>query len=336
MAYRIPWETNFGRTYRITFGTREVKYRSVTVPDAVVFPLKLTSTTTVTEAMPSDALVIDNLSDPRGFTFNFESQQVASSSGADSEKSNLTLFNLDDESKRVLFQPNCVITVEAGYEGQLTLCYTGDVTSITPIHSPPDISYKIQLSAAGNAIRNQMVNTHYDESISKKDIILDMAQQFAGTSLATYGLNDLNDRYKTGGTGFSGSMITNFDGYMRSQGLEYTFSNNKLFIIPYRLKGEDWVSFKRTNFTLDPDSIKQISDSSDNTKKSSSDVQAKIKKYQINTYYSPIEVGQVVTVPTSEYLKKYAGTYIVKGRRVILQSKGNAWDMVLEVEQVAN
>lgn len=333
---QIPWTTNFGRTYKITFGTREVEYSSVTSPETVVAPLTVESTRVTTDAMPSDAVSIDNLVDPRGFTFNFESQQVASSNGADSERSNLTLYNLDEESERVLLQPNCVVQVEAGYEGQLTLCYTGDVVSVTPQHNPPETSYKIQLSAAGNAVRNQMINTHYDESISQQDIIKDMALRFSGTSLATYGLNDLSDKYKTGGTGATGSLITNFDAHMQAKGLEYTFSNNKMYIIPYRIKGADWDTFSRTNYTLDADSIKNISDSSDNTKKSDTDTQSKIKKYQINTYYLPVEVGQIVTVPTTEYLKEYAGTYIVKGRRVILQSKGNAWDVVLEVEQIAN
>lgn len=330
----IPWDTNFDRTYRITFGTREIEYNSVTTPDDVVFPLKKTSTTTITDAVPSDALFLDNLTDPRGFTFLFETQQVASSKGSDSERTNLTLFNLDEESIRVLFQPDAVVMIEAGYQGQLTLCYTGDVSNITPSINPPDTSYKIQLVAAGNAIRNKMINTHYDENVSEKDIILDMAQQFSGTSLATYGLNDYSGRYKTGGTGFSGSMITNFDNYMQSKNLEYTFSNNKLYIIPYRIKGADWDDFKRTNYTLSEGSIKKVSDMSDNTKKSSKEVQAQVKKYRVNTYYLPIEVGQIVTIPDGVNLSEYAGTYIVKGRRVILQSKGNAWDVVLDVEQL--
>ncbi len=283
---------------------------------------------------PSDAVVIDNLTDRKGFTFRFESNQIASSSGASSERSNLILHNLSEEALRVLYQDNAVVIIEAGYEGKTTLCYTGDVVSIQPNRNLPDISYKIQLASEANAVRNTMINTHYDESISTGDIIKDMATRFPSTSLATYGLDDYYSRYKTGGTGFTGSLITNFDNYCRKNNLQYTLSNSKLIIIPFRLKGKDFDTFKSTNFTLAEDSIKHVAPVLDTTKVGNESAQSKIRKLQINTFYLPVEIGQFVTIPYSESLKKYAGTYMVKGRRVILESKGNAWDVVLEVEEL--
>ena len=339
MANKLPWDNNWNRTYRITLGVREYTKTEI-ISEVIVFDAKLkVGTTTPTETsssvIPSDAIAMDNLTDPRGFTFRFETQAVASSSGGSSEKSNLVLYNLSDEAKRILLQPNCIVIIEAGYEGKLTLCYTGDVLNVTPMKNPPDTSYKIKLVAEGNAQRNEVINTHYDEGLSAKAVIEHMALNFTGTSLATYGLNDYTDKYKTGGMAFTGSLIDNFNALIKKMNLEYHFSNNKIYIIPYRIKGKDYEDFARTNYTLSEDSIKNVADTSDHSGKSSDDTQNKIKKLQINTYYIPVEIGQFITIPTAKALKGYSGTYIVKGRRVILESKGNAWDVVLEVEELS-
>lgn len=334
MATSIPWRENFQRTYKITFGTRDVPSQAVyIVPELIAIPNE-SATTEMTEAIPSNAISFNNLTNPRGFDFSFDSSQVASSASASSEKSNLVLNNLSVEDERILLQPNCVVIIEAGYEGHLTLCYTGDVTNVTPLKNPPDISYKIQLVASGNAILNTMISTHYDEDLSMTDVVLDMAKRFPATSVATYGLNEYNTRYKTGGRGYTGTLIKNFEDLLYSQKLDYVFSNNKIYIIPYRLKGQDYQDFSKTNFTLSEASIKQVSNVTDNTQAGNGDVQLNIKKWQVNTFYLPIEVGQFITIPNTTNLRKYAGTYIVKGKRVILQSKGAAWDVVLEVEEL--
>lgn len=332
MATTIPWSNNFNRTYKITIGVRE--YTKVHIPTSIVSP-EFAAKSVNESVIPSDAVTMDNLTDPRGFSFRFESQQVASSSGASSENTNLILYNISDEVKRILTLPNCIVIIEAGYEGKLTLCYTGDVVSITPQRNTPDIAYRIQLAAEGNAIRNTMISTHYDESISEQDIIIDMAGRFSGMSLATYGLSEYSDRYKTGGTGFTGSLVTNFDQYLKKKGLEYTITNNKMYIIPFRIRGEDYDAFARTNYTLSESNIKNIVETSDKTRKSNDEVQNKIKKVQVNTFYIPVEIGQFITIPEEETLKPNQGTYIVKGRRVILESTGNAWDVVLEAEELS-
>jgi hypothetical protein len=259
---------------------------------------------------------------------------MASSQGSDSEDTYLSLFNLNEEEKQILLQPNCVVIVEAGFQGNTALCYTGDVVDVTPLKRPPDVEYRIKLSSGGSSIKDTMINSHYDESISDQDIIRDMGGRFSGLALGTYGLETANGQYKTGGRGFTGSLITNFDKMMARYNLEYSVINGKIVIIPFRWVGEDWSKFQRTNYILNADSIKKITSTSDSRGVSSDDTQAKVKKLQINAFFIPVEIGQFVTIPSDEYNKEFAGTYIVKGRRVILQSKGNAWDVVLEVEEV--
>lgn len=333
MPSQIPWENNWNRTYRITLGVREYVKANYLTPE-LVFTKWFNVPEDTGDTIPSDAFTVDNLEDPRGFTFSFESQQVASSSGSSSERSTLILHNLSVEAKRILLQPNCICIIEAGYEGKLVKCYTGDVVSVTPTRNLPDITYNIQLAAEGNAVRNTMINTHYEEAMSTEDIIMDMAKRLPAVSVATYGLSEYSDRYKTGGFGFTGQLVHHFDRMMRKHNLEYAFSNNTIYIIPFRLKGADYDDFARTNYELSADSIKLVTDSSDNTKVGSADPQSKVKKLQVNTFYLPVEVGQFITIPTTDVLKEFAGTYIVKGRRIILQSTGNAWDVVLAVEEL--
>ena len=329
MAISIGWKENFGISYKITFGTRE---RATPTPPASIVAPQFANADDV--MIPSNAISKDNLEDRRGFTFNFESKQVASSEGSESEDTYLSLFNLNEEEKRILLQSECVVTIEAGFEGVVTLCYTGDVVEVTPLKRVPDTEYRIRLAAGSNSIRDQMVNSHYDETISDQDIIKDMGGRFSGLALGTYGLESANGQYKTGGRGFTGSLITNFDKMMAKYNLEYSVINGKIVIIPFRWIGEDWDKFQRTNYILNSDSIKRITEMSEKRGVSSSDTQSKVKKLQVNTFFIPVEIGQFITIPNDEYNKKYAGTYIVKGRRLILQSKGNAWDVVLEVEEI--
>lgn len=337
MATQLPWSSNWGRSYKVTIGVHEydaggkvIEGGYKKVPTSIAIPYS-DLPKTPSNIIPSKAVFLDNLTDTRGFTFTFETQQMASTKGEASEKSNLTLYNLSSEVVDILNTPNCICIIEAGYEGKTTLCYTGNVVSVLPIRNPPDTTYKVQLTSAGTAIRNTMINTHYDEDMSTKEVVLDMARRFPATAVTTYGLDSQTDRYKTGGRGFTGSLIDNFSKLAREQGLEYIFTNEKIAIIPFKFTSKDKETFLTTNYTLSEGSIKNISRVSDNTKVGNEDIKSKVKKLQINTYYIPVEVGQVITIPkTNEYL----GTYIVKGRRVILQSKGNAWDVVLNVEEI--
>ncbi|AGH32166.1 baseplate hub [Vibrio phage 11895-B1] len=331
MAVQIPWTENWKITYKITFGTREaVGYN---IPPSIVSP-EWASPKDNEYVIKSDAISKDNLSDHRGFTFRFESKQMASSEADKTEDTYLSLYNLTEEEKRVLTQPKAVVVVEAGFENKLTLCYTGDVDDISIVRSPPDYEYRIKLKAEGLALKDTMISTHYDEGMSTEDILIDMIGRFNGLSKGTYGTASVKDSYKTGGRGFTGSLVTNFNKMMVMNDLEYAVTNGKMVVIPFRWLPEDYKKFTVNNTILSSDNIKEIVEIKDNKGKSSEDVKSKVKTIQINTFYIPTEIGEFITVPTDVYDGEFAGSYLIKGRRVILESKGNAWDCVFEAEEI--
>ncbi len=341
----LLWSENWKRSYKITIGTREINTEVYATQELDGVPvssvpslLAAPNLTTDTLTTPSNARTLSNLASEgfseRGFTFKFNGVQNLSPQGSEGEKSTLTLYGLDDDLISVINQDKCLVIIEAGYGGKTEIAYSGDVVKVTPERNGAEHIYHLQCASGAFAMRNTLVNLHYDESLSEEDIIIDMAKRFSGTALGTYGLNDQSGRFKTGGKNFNGSLVTNFDKIMAKNNLSWAHFNGKIVITPYRLIGKDYDSFARTNYTLNVDLIKAITDTTNNSKSGSADTKSKLKSLQINTFYIPVELGQFVTIPTSEYTKGKDGTYQVKARRLILESKGNAWDVVLEVEQV--
>lgn len=332
----LKWSENFSRSYRISIGTREVTQAKYTINASVVDVSKVQDSDY--ETIPSNARKLSNLpSDDaplRGFTFKLNATHKASKQGSDGEISVLDLYNLDNDLISVINQDKCVVIVEAGYQGKVELAYSGDVIKVEPFSQGADIVYRLHVKSGAFDMRNTMATLNYDESLSMEDIIIDMFGRLPNSVLGTYGISDLREENKTGGRGFTGSLISNIDKLAEQYNLNWSHFNGKIVIIPYRLLGEDYDTFARTNYNLPIDTIKSISDAADKQNKGSNDVKSKLRKLQINTFYIPIEIGQFVTIPKSEYTKDYYGTYQVKGRRLILESQGNAWDVVLEVDEL--
>lgn len=328
------WKENWERSYRVTFGTREYKKSEYNIPSSLVLPNVPTDDITV----PSNAVVMSNLiedgNNRRGFSFKLHSEASLESSSNGGEKSFLYLYNLDEKSVEILNQDKCIVMVEAGYQQEVVFAYSGDVSSVKCINSGNDKTYKIQCASGAFAMRNTFARIEYDETVSEKDIILDMAKRFPGTALGTYGLDDLSGRYKTGGKYIDGMLVTEFDKLMARNNLQYAHINGKIVIVPYRLRGADYDAFARTNYTIPLDAIKEISDISDKTSTPSSNIKSKMRKLQINTFYIPVELGQFITIPESERTKEHSGTYQVKGRTLALESQRGNWDVILKVEEV--
>lgn len=335
----LKWNENWDRSYRITIGTREVikddYYYNIPTVLQRTEKQKVADDVTV----PSNARVISNLIEdkslPRGFTFRFDSVQGVSSNSSDSERTTLILYNLNQDLIDVVSQDKCIIIVEAGYQGKVELVYTGDVVRLDTYREGADKVYKLSCTSGGVSFRNTLVNISYDESLSERDVIIDMVGRFPGTAIGTYGLGQLSDRYKTGGRTFVGSLVTNFDKVMAKNNLSYAHINGKIVIIPFKLREDDATKFSRTNFNIPANTIKRIDNAADKSGISTSSEKSKISKVSCNTFFIPIEVGQVFTIPSDvDELKRFAGSYLTTKRRVILESKGSAWDVVLEGDSV--
>lgn len=342
MEQRLGWTENWGRSYRITLGTREYRKLDPVVEAATISAPSITLEPKDSDynTIPSNAVFMSNLEEDnyskRGFSFKFNSNQKASSKGGEGENSFLELYNLSPEVVEIINKDKCIVMIELGYQQKVSLVYSGDVVEVTSRRQGADMVYRIKCSAGSLPMRNTLSSLSYEESLSDGDIILDMVSRFPGTALGTYGLGEAEGTYKVGGNNFTGKLATNFDKMMEKHHLNYSYINGKIVIIPYRFIGKDYDTFARTNYNLPEDTLKGVTPITDNSKKSSTDIKAKLSKLQINTFFIPIEIGQFVTVPESSYnnINRHAGTYVVKGRRLILNSQGGSWDVVLEVEEV--
>ncbi len=332
----LKWSENWKRAYRVSIGTRETSESKWTINASVVVADKVTASDY--ETIPSNARKLSNLTqdnaNPRGFTFRLNATHKASENGSEGELSTLDLYNIDEDLISVVNQEGCVVIVEAGYDNEVELAYSGDKIKVESFRQGADIIHRVHCKSGANDLKNTLATINYGEDMSEEDIIIDMFGRLPNSVLGTYGLSDLRDQKKTGGRGITGALVSNIDNKAEEHNLNWSHFNGKIVIIPYRLLGEDYDKFSRTNYNLTSDLLKKVSDISDYQGKGSSDTKPKLRKLQINTFFIPIEIGQFVTIPETEYTKDTFGTYQVKGRRLILESQGNAWDVVLEVDEL--
>lgn len=332
----LPWSENYSRAYKVTVGTRDYIASDYTQAASVIKPKKVLSTGE--RVIPGNARVMSNIVsegyDPRGFTFRLNTVQKVSEKASEAETTQLDLYNIDNDLIQVINHDKCIVIVEAGYQDKVELAYTGDVRRVEVFRQGTDVIHRLHCGSGAIAMRNTIATLSYDEALSAEDIMVDMVGRLPGTALGTYGLSQLKDEKKTGGRGFTGNLITNIDRMASEYNLNYAHFNGKIVIIPYRMIGQDYTTFSRTNYNLPPEILKKVSDVSDKKNKGTTDTKSKLRKLQVNTFFIPIDLGQFITIPNTEYTKEAFGTYQVKGRRVILESTGNAWDVVLEVDEL--
>ncbi|AUR89084.1 hypothetical protein NVP1121O_056 [Vibrio phage 1.121.O._10N.286.46.C4] len=335
----LPWVENWEPSYKISVGTREMDISLYTQQELQAIPtaLQRPSLAEASQTIPSNAVFISNLVsegfDREGHDFTFNSINSLSQQGSDTETSTFVLHNPSKEFVDILTQESSVLILEVGYQQKVVQIYSGDIISVKSNAQGVGSSVTVKCASGALSMRNTLVNLNYDESVSEKDVILDMVRRFPATAVGTYGLEDLKDRYRTGGRTFVGSLVSNFDKVMAKHNLNYAYSEGKIHITPFRIRGEDYDAFARTNFILPLKSIKKIDDISERQGVGATDTATKLRKLQINTFFLPIELGQFITVPDGEYTKDYAGTYQVQARRLILNTKG-AWDTVVHCIEV--
>lgn len=337
MSSELPWKNNWEKTYRITIGTKKYASGSFIVQDGSAAPKDLSVSDDKT--IPTNALFLSNIEeegfDRRGFTFKFNSVSTLAEKASDTENTVLELWNPNTDIVELLNQDPCLIMVEAGYEQKVALEYTGDVVSVNYRTAGGDTIYTIKCSSGAVAMRNTIINIRYDETVSEKEVIIDMANRFQGSAVHLAGLEDLETVYKTGGRAFTGSLTTNFNKLIRKHNLSYVHTNGIIVISPRKLKGKDYDLFSKTNYILPSDALKNIVDTSKREDVGTVDVKSKLRMIQVNTFYLPVQIGQFVTVPEETFTEGFAGTYQVKAKRTILDSTNSgSWDVVLELQEV--
>ncbi len=334
----ILWRDNWEKSYKLSIGTRPYTPEQYTVQELKAIPTSLQrpASSYDGQTIPSNAVEMGNIVadgfDRRGFSFKFNYTNKLSAKGGDSETTVLEIYNPSKKLVEIMTQDRAVVILELGYEQKVALEYSGDIVKVSSRENGADTIYRVLCASGALAMRNTLVNLHYAETVSEQDAILDMIGRFPGTAIGTYGMDDLSGRFRTGGRNFTGSLVTNFDNIMAKNNLSYAHLNNKIVITPYRLLGEDYDRFARTNYTFPVNAIKKITDITKTGDIGSSDINSKLRELQVNVFYTPVELGQFITIPDSEATREYAGTYQIQSKRTVAETTpSGGWDTVLGV-----
>ncbi|MEF1284391.1 hypothetical protein QTN94_10540 [Vibrio sp. M250220] len=331
MFYK-KWQEYWGISYRISFGIN-TSLKSNNIDGAIAAPEKQDRDLQELFVLPSKHYVKHNLDDPRGFTFEFEGQQIASAHGNTTEQQILSLYNLSKEEVAELSDPRCVVQIEAGWQGKVVPVFFGTVKRIKTTGLPPDLRYDISLSSAGMQFNNTLLNVRYAEGLSEADVVRDLIKK-GGLNAGTLVINHLEQKkLRSGGRGYREKVDTALNRTLDKHDLIYSVVNGKVNIFPKLWQPiHNDSTLTRTVYDIPVEAIKQITDVTENEMVTEDMGEATARTLTLNMLYENINIGDFITIPNSDYTKEFTGSWIVTGRRTILQSVG-AWDIVLQVEE---
>lgn len=326
---------NWERSYRVEFGTPQYTKEAYLVERPnIVIPETLKKVDVDTVTIPSNAVKISNLVEEgfskRGFTFTLDTTRgLSKTNNSDAERTTIQLYNLDAESIAVLNQEGAVMRVYAGYQQQVTLAYSGDITEVKQMKQGDDVVQRVKCIDGAVDNLNTKVSVDYAETLSLKDVIEDMTAMFPSTARGDMALANLDSIVRTGGYCFQGKLISEVDRLMIQNNLRYGRYNGKITIVPsdpLQTGSVDYNKFKANNFNFSEDNIKSLDRTSDNGKKKVGDKQ-ETKNITLTSFYTPISLGQFFTVPKIDGAESFAGSYICERIRIKLQSQGSMWDV---------
>ena len=140
----------------------------------------------------------------------------------------------------------------------------------------------------------------------------------------------------TGGFSFDGFVIDELEKLCKQYKLIYSIQNGKMVITPQDINQNDqnFFNISRNTYVLTPEVTKGLSPANDNSKTLPLSGKAKTKqKVVLTTFLIPATFDQFFTIPP-EVSEDMAGTYRIKTIQYKLQSRGDAWDTILEGEQM--
>jgi hypothetical protein len=328
---------NYNRSYKVVFGRPEHDAPAYLQEGQGIIKLSPVNVEVDALTIPAgDIVSMSNLvsegSKRRGFNFQLKSTRSSGSSGSKAEHSTLILYNLNEESLAVLNQEGCVVRVYAGYGGNIDLVYSGDIKSIFPKTQGNDIIYECLCTDGLIDIKNTKVSLQYDESVSMKDVVTDLAGRFPSGSVGTVAAKKLESTYVTGGYVCQGKLINIFNKLCSQNSLTYSRFNGKITVKPEQLvQGtEDYEELTKNTYTLSSSNIKTLDPIIDNATKFTKQTDTK-RGVVVTTYLIPITLDQFFTIPP-EANQSYAGTYKITAININLDSRKGPWDVTLKGE----
>jgi len=97
--------------------------------------------------------------------------RVEQTAGSDPNKAELVLFNLSEDSRRLVSDDSAVLTLSAGYPGTEAVIFRGDVDEVQTSSDGMDVSTRVSCSDGGRALRSTVVNVSTSKDTPKADLV---------------------------------------------------------------------------------------------------------------------------------------------------------------------
>ena len=167
---------------------------------------------------------------------------------ADTETPNtaiISLWNLNPEHLAILNEPDCIVTLRAGYGSHMPLIFVGAITYIETSLDGGDRETRIEAADGRVELRDCYVSLSYAGTISTNKIIEDIAADMGVAVSFSY-----NVRFAElpNGFAFVGNGRTALDKACASSGLDWQIYNG---VLQVKLRGD---TMTREVYLLSPDS----------------------------------------------------------------------------------
>lgn len=233
---------------------------------------------------------------------------------SDSKTSNtakLSIWNLSDESIKLLESKDCVVELKAGYDGNNALIFVGNVTELSTSFDDADHETEIEASDSRTALRDANISISYAQPVSSKELYTTIANKMGVSVVFSESFKEITlDKYV-----YVGACKNALTQIATRCGNAWTMQNGVMQVTmpnePVTMKG--YILSKDTGLIKAPKKVKLSSDNNKEKNLSGWEVE-----YFLN---GAIGVNDVVVLDT----KNVSGYYRVKKVKMSGDNMSGDW-----------
>lgn len=141
----------------------------------------------------------------------------------------LTLFGLNDDSRALLQAPNATIILEAGYQEEYGVIFSGAIGDVQEDGSFPDQAVVVRASDGASQMRQTPMSISISAGLSGKEA-LNQVLKATGLKAADSALSEI--RTLTRGIALVGSPATILDAITAAQGISWSVQDGEVHVLP--------------------------------------------------------------------------------------------------------
>ena len=164
--------------------------------------------------------------------------QVEKGSTKEANKGQVSLYNLSDDSRGFVERsaktktvPGQNLRLIAGYDDQLALLFSGNISRVANSRSGPDLVTTIECGDGEVALQNSYIILSYKEGVSEATIIRAAIEALKALGLREGSIETFAAREYKSGFAYSGSAGKLLERLAKNQGMEFSIQDGLIQII---------------------------------------------------------------------------------------------------------